>query len=66
MKYFKGRRRGYFLLIQKVKVEPMYGIQRKQVSYQYKIQFKKVVLSAYGSVRCGSGGPARNELLVAE
>ena len=62
MKYFKGRGCGYFLSIQKVKIEPMYGIQRKQVPYQYKIQFKKeVVLSAYGSVRCGSGGPAINE-----
>lgn len=28
-------------LIRKVKVESMHGIQRKQVSYQYKVQFKE-------------------------
>lgn len=39
----------------------MYGIPRKQISYKYKIQFKKVVWSANGSVRCGSHGLALNE-----
>lgn len=40
------------LLIKKVKVEPVYGILREQVSYQYNIQFKEkeLVLPACGSV----------------